>query len=85
MNSKSAEYENPSAYATSAQAHAAAANNARRCKNSLLEFGSYAWDSKAVDDRPIKDHDHAMDDIRYFCNTIMRRLLIREGREDDEI
>lgn len=57
----------------------------QRCKNSLLEFGSYAWDSKAVDDRPIKDHDHAMDDIRYFCNTIMRRLLIREGREDDEI
>ena len=36
MNSKSAEYENPRAYATRAQAHAATANIARCCRNGLL-------------------------------------------------
>lgn len=43
------------------------------CKDSIREFGLYVWDEKAADDRPLKTNDHAMDDIRYFCNTILRR------------
>jgi PBSX family phage terminase large subunit len=44
------------------------------CKNTIKEFYSYMWDEKAVlrgEDKPIKQHDHAMDDIRYFTNTIL--------------
>lgn len=52
----------------------------KRCDKSIAEFGLYAWDDKAQDDKPIKDHDHAMDEIRYFCYTILRRLW----RWDDE-
>lgn len=48
----------------------------RSCENTIAEFGLYAWDSKAQEDRPVKDHDHAMDDIRYFANTILRRELL---------
>lgn len=43
-----------------------------RCKNTLDEFSVYAWDSKASErgeDKPIKDHDHAMDAVRYFVST----------------
>ena len=41
------------------------------CKNTLAEFGAYRWDDKSEEDRPIKENDHAMDDIRYFVNTIV--------------
>lgn len=42
------------------------------CKKTLEEFGAYMWDPKAADrgeDTPIKEHDHAMDAIRYFVRT----------------
>lgn len=44
------------------------------CKNTILEFSSYIWDVKASEkgeDKPIKQHDHAMDAVRYFCYTII--------------
>lgn len=44
------------------------------CKNTILEFNSYIWDAKASErgeDKPIKQHDHAMDAVRYFCYTII--------------
>lgn len=45
----------------------------RSCKDAINEFGLYSWDDKATDsDTVIKDNDHAMDDIRYFCSTIMK-------------
>lgn len=44
----------------------------RSCVDSIREFGLYRWDEKKNDDSVIKENDHAMDDIRYFCNTIMR-------------
>ena len=44
----------------------------RSCKDTIREFGLYRWDEKAAEDRPIKENDHAMDDIRYFCQTILR-------------
>lgn len=47
------------------------------CKNTFAEFVSYVWDTKHAEktgqDRPVKEHDHAMDDTRYFCNTILQR------------
>lgn len=43
------------------------------CKDSIKEFGAYCWDEKSTEDKVIKENDHAMDDIRYFCNTILRR------------
>ena len=45
-----------------------------RCKNTIKEFSSYIWDAKASDrgeDKPVKQHDHAMDAVRYFCYTIL--------------
>lgn len=45
-----------------------------KCKNTIKEFSSYVWDSKACErgeDKPIKQHDHAMDAVRYFCYTII--------------
>lgn len=46
---------------------------AETCKDSIREFGLYRWDEKSGEDRPIKENDHAMDDIRYFCMTVLRR------------
>ena len=43
------------------------------CVDSIREFGLYRWEEKGEVDKPIKENDHAMDDIRYFCYTIMRR------------
>ncbi len=45
------------------------------CTNTVKEFGSYVWDVKASEhgeDKPVKEHDHAMDAIRYFCMTILK-------------
>lgn len=45
-----------------------------RCPNTIQEFSCYIWDSKASEhgeDKPIKQHDHAMDAVRYFCYTIL--------------
>lgn len=45
----------------------------RRCKDAIREFGLYRWDEGSTVDKVIKEDDHAMDDIRYFCNTILVR------------
>lgn len=44
----------------------------RSCGDTIREFGLYSWDEKATEDTVIKDNDHAMDDTRYFVNTILR-------------
>ena len=49
------------------------------CKNIIREFGLYRWDSKASQDSVIKENDHAMDDMRYFVNTIMRESVRIQG------
>ena len=41
------------------------------CKDCISEFEVYSWDSKAKEDKVIKEHDHAMDDVRYFVNTVI--------------
>ncbi len=45
------------------------------CENSINEFGLYCWDEDSGDDVVIKENDHAMDDIRYYCYTFLRRRL----------
>lgn len=48
----------------------------KECVNTLKEFNSYIWDVKATDrgeDKPVKTNDHAMDAVRYFCYTIIRK------------
>lgn len=40
------------------------------CKDSIREFSLYRWDESAAADRPLKENDHAMDDIRYFVSDI---------------
>lgn len=41
-----------------------------KCADSVREFSLYCWDENAPGDRPKKENDHAMDDIRYFVNHI---------------
>lgn len=43
------------------------------CKDAIREFGLYRWDEKKKFDSVLKENDHAMDDIRYFCYTILAR------------
>lgn len=52
------------------------------CKDAIREFGLYRWDDKSTTDKPIKENDHAMDDIRYFANTILRRRFKVDRLED---
>lgn len=47
-----------------------------KCVETEKEFASYIWDEKASEkgeDKPIKEHDHCMDAVRYFCYTILRK------------
>ncbi len=50
------------------------------CKDSIREFGLYRWDEKATEDKPIKENDHAMDDIRYFVMTVLRYKMRKAGQ-----
>jgi PBSX family phage terminase large subunit len=43
------------------------------CTDLIREMGLYSWDEKATDDRPIKEHDHACDELRYFVRTVLKR------------
>lgn len=46
------------------------------CTNLIKEFASYIWDAKAAErgeDKPVKEHDHALDALRYLAYTIIRR------------
>ena len=55
---------------------------ADRCEHTIGEFNMYVWDEKASDrgeDKPIKEHDHAMDACRYFVYTLK---LARKAKED---
>ncbi|MCD8357462.1 MAG: PBSX family phage terminase large subunit [Clostridia bacterium] len=43
------------------------------CIDIIREFSAYSWDDKKTEDAVIKEDDHAMDDMRYFCMTILRK------------
>ena len=50
------------------------------CKDTIREFGLYRWQDTGEKDAVVKENDHAMDDIRYFCATILRRhMKYQEG------
>lgn len=42
------------------------------CRDTIREFGAYRWEEGK--DAPVKENDHAMDDVRYFCATVMGRI-----------
>lgn len=42
------------------------------CKDTIREFYLYSWDESGKGDCVKKEHDHAMDDIRYFVNTVLQ-------------
>ena len=43
------------------------------CRDAIREFGLYCWEEDEGKDMPKKENDHAMDDIRYFCMSVMGR------------
>ncbi len=48
----------------------------KACTACISEFGLYAWDTDNNDnliEEVVKENDHAMDDTRYFCHTILAR------------
>lgn len=54
------------------------------CVNTIKEFASYIWDAKAAEhgeDKPVKQFDHAMDAVRYFCYTILNNQTARIGNK----
>ncbi|MBQ3492237.1 MAG: PBSX family phage terminase large subunit, partial [Oscillospiraceae bacterium] len=44
-----------------------------QCRDTIREFSLYRWEENGAADRVCKENDHAMDDIRYFCATILSR------------
>ena len=48
------------------------------CKDTIREFSLYRWEEAGETDRVCKENDHTMDDIRYFCATVLRRQLRRK-------
>ena len=46
----------------------------QNCADCLREMDEYVWDlSSGVKDRVKKEHDHAMDDMRYFVASVLRQ------------
>ena len=43
------------------------------CTDCLRESEQYVWDLKAGKDAVKKEHDHAMDDMRYFAATVLSK------------
>ena len=43
------------------------------CKHAIREFSQYVW--QEGEEAPKKENDHAMDEIRYFCSTVLKRCL----------
>lgn len=43
----------------------------RSCVDCIREFGLYRWSESGSADAPVKENDHAMDDVRYFVMRFM--------------
>ncbi len=41
------------------------------CLDTIREFGLYRWAEEKEGESPLKQNDHAMDDIRYFVATVI--------------
>ena len=45
----------------------------RGCEDAIREFSLYRWEEAGDgQDRVKKEHDHAMDDMRYFVSTVLK-------------
>lgn len=55
------------------------------CKDIIREFSLYCWDSEKPHEKDtvIKENDHAMDDMRYFVNSVMLRTLKENARREE--
>ncbi|PWJ10623.1 PBSX family phage terminase large subunit [Ruminococcus flavefaciens] len=42
------------------------------CRDIIREFSLYCWNERAGADAPVKENDHAMDDMRYFVTDMVR-------------
>lgn len=56
------------------------------CGNTIQEYSTYSWDKKAADhgeDKPVKERDHCMDAVRYFCYTVLfaSRAKIKDKKQ----
>lgn len=52
----------------------------RGCQDAIREFSLYRWEDRdGGQDRVRKEHDHAMDEIRYFAATVAAREEDRGG------
>lgn len=49
-----------------------------RCEKWKKEISAYSWDTTKAEDRPVKEDDHAMDDMRYFVKTMRITKIRRE-------
>lgn len=50
------------------------------CVKTFEEFNSYIWDEKAClrgEDKPVKENDHHMDNLRYFVMTGMKKTALK--------
>ena len=45
----------------------------KNCADTVREFGLYRWSDGQTGDMPVKENDHAMDDIRYFVTTFLEQ------------
>lgn len=43
----------------------------KSCRDILREFTLYSWNEKSGIDAPVKENDHAMDDMRYFVTDML--------------
>lgn len=41
------------------------------CRDIIREFSLYRWNEKSGGDTPVKENDHAMDDMRYFVSDVL--------------
>lgn len=62
----------------------------RSCPNLISEFQSYVWDPKCLktgEDKPLKQHDHALDAMRYaiFTSKIKTRRAGMKPQDLDDI
>ena len=48
------------------------------CSDIIREFGLYRWKSSAGTDVPVKENDHAMDDMRYFVAYVTKEAADEE-------
>lgn len=61
----------------------------RSCRDTIREFSLYCWDEEGKGDCVKKENDHAMDDIRYFANMMIKPVrtnffVLSASRQMDE-